>query len=528
MGVYINIGNEAFEKTINTEIYVDKTNILSYTNKVLDSSRRWICVSRPRRFGKSITAEMLSAYYDKSCDSHSLFKNFKISKSCDFEQYINKFNVIHIDIQWIKNSTECIKIVETIQKSIISELKELYPEFADDKCKSLPLLLANIHNKTKNKFIIIIDEWDCIFREDKNNKKAQEEYIQLLNGLFKGSQPDKFISLAYLTGILPIKKYGTQSALNNFEEFTMEDPAMLAEYVGFTEDEVKKLCEHYNMSFEEAEKWYDGYSFYSNKHIYSPKSITDAMSRQRFNSYWTKTETYESLKYYITMNFDGLKDDIIRMLSGDSIEVDTSSFQNDMTTFNVKDDVLTLLIHLGYLAYDSENEKVYIPNYEVMNEFKSAIKGAGWSNVYNAIKLSDKLLEETILGNNEFVAETIDSIHIENSSILNYNNENSLSCIISLAYYSAKKYYKIIREMPAGKGFADILFLPLRNTEKPPIIIELKWDKNIQTSISQIKEKKYLKSVDNYDEILLVGISYDKKIKKHKCAIEKVKIERQV
>lgn len=228
------------------------------------------------------------------------------------------------------------------------------------------------------------------------------------------------------------------------------------------------------------------------------------------------------------MNFDGLKDDIIRMLSGDSIEVDTSSFQNDMTTFNVKDDVLTLLIHLGYLAYDSENEKVYIPNYEVMNEFKSAIKGAGWSNVYNAIKLSDKLLEETILGNNEFVAETIDSIHIENSSILNYNNENSLSCIISLAYYSAKKYYKIIREMPAGKGFADILFLPLRNTEKPPIIIELKWDKNIQTSISQIKEKKYLKSVDNYDEILLVGISYDKKIKKHKCAIEKVKIERQV
>lgn len=528
MGVYINIGNEAFEKTLNTEIYIDKTNILSYTNKVIDSSRRWICISRPRRFGKSITAEMLSAYYDKSCDSYNLFKNFKISKSPDFEKYMNKFNVIHIDVQWIKSSTECSNIPETIQKKVISELRELYPQIMSDEYKSLPLGLADIYNKTKDKFIIVIDEWDCIFREDKNNKKAQDEYIQLLRGLFKGSQPDKFISLAYLTGILPIKKYGTQSALNNFEEFTMEDPAMLAEYVGFTEDEVKELCNRYNMSFEEAEKWYDGYSFYNIKHIYSPKSITDAMNRQRFNSYWTKTETYESLKYYITMNFDGLKDDIVKMLSGDSVEVDTTSFQNDMTTFNVKDDVLTLLIHLGYLAYDSENERVYIPNYEVMNEFKSAIKGAGWDNVYNAIKLSDKLLEETLSGNSEFVAEAVDNVHIENSSILNYNNENSLSCIISLAYYSAKKYYRLVREMPAGKGFADILFLPLKNTNKPPMIIELKWGKSAETAINQIKEKKYLKAADNYNEILIVGINYDKETKKHKCIIEKVELKKEM
>ncbi len=524
MGLYLNPGNDMFQMSLNSEIYVDKTNLIKYTNKVLDSEQKYICVSRPRRFGKSMTAKMIMAYYDKSCDSYELFKNLKISEDKNFDNHLNKYPVLHLDIQWFRSNANNGKdAILLFQKEVIAELRKEYPNCVNENDCYLPLVLAKINANTGNRFIIIIDEWDCLFREDKYDIEAQDEYIVLLRGLFKGNQADRFVKLAYLTGILPIKKYGTQSALNNFREFTMVNPGPLAEYVGFTEKEVYFLCEKYNMDFDETKNWYDGYKFRKVKSIYNPKSVVEAMLNEEFDSYWTNTETYESLKMYIDMNFDGLKDAIITMLGSGHCKINSRFFQNDMTSFESKDDVLTLLVHLGYLGYDVDTSEVFIPNQEIANEFKNAIDGSGWSKIAQALEKSDELLEATIVGNAEFVAKGISDIHLETTSVLNYNNENSLSCVIYIAYYSARKYYTLIREFPTGKGFADVVFLPRHNIDKPAIIVELKWDLSAEGAIEQIKNKNYIDSFNDYNgEIILVGINYNKTTKEHTCFIEKV------
>jgi hypothetical protein len=329
--------------------------------------------------------------------------------------------------------------------------------------------------------------------------------------------------LGYITGILPIKKYGTQSALNNFDEFTMLNPGALSEYVGFTEEEVLDLCEKYQMDFEETKRWYDGYSFRRVPHIYNPNSIVKEMLFQEFDSYWTKTETYETLRDYIILNFDGLKDEVIKMISGGRCKVDSKSFQNDMVSLNSKDDVLVLLIHLGYLAYDMDRREVYIPNNEIRDEFRTAVNGSGWKDVIKALKESDELLQATWKKDADTVAAAIDKVHMQNASIFNYNDENTLSCIITLAYYYAVDEYILIREMPAGKGRADIIFYPKNFSNKPAMVVELKWDQSADSAIRQIREKQYTEALKKYTgEILLVGITYDKQTKKHQCVIEQV------
>jgi hypothetical protein len=339
--------------------------------------------------------------------------------------------------------------------------------------------------------------------------------------MFKGVIADSFIKLAYITGILPIKKYGTQSALNNFYEYTMVDPLLLAPYVGFTEAEVKTLCEKSQMNFEDCKRWYDGYSFDNLHSVYSPNSVIQAVYNKKFRSYWTETDTYEILKHYIEMNFNGLKDAIIRMLGGERQRIKTRSFQNDMTSVKSKDDVMTLLVHLGYLAYDSEKMEVYIPNREVAEEFENAVEEGSWSIIADALSESEDLLEATINGDSDIVAAQLDKIHSDNSSVLAYNNELSLSCAITIAYYSAQREYSRFRELPTGKGFADIVFIPRKNCDKPAMIIELKWDKDADTAIRQIKEKRYAGHLDEYaGNLLLVGINYDKDTKKHSCVIE--------
>ena len=306
-----------------------------------------------------------------------------------------------------------------------------------------------------------------------------------------------------MTGILPIKKYGSHSAINIFDEFSMTDPAMLAEYTGFTENEVINLCEKFNIDSDEMQYWYDGYLFDENIHIYSPESVVNAITRKKFRSYWTRTETYEALKIYIDMNFNGLKDNIIQMLGGSKIKVSVDTFQNDMTTFASKDDVLTLLIHLGYLAYNYNSREVFIPNHEIQEEFTMAVESSHWDEVIKSISISDALLEATLASDYEAVARGIDEVHMNTISVLQYNNENSLSCVISLAYYSARKDYIMYRELPAGKGFADIVFIPRRYSDKPAIIVELKWDKTAEDAIKQIKEKNYSASVEQYNGCLL-------------------------
>ena len=522
MGLFLNPGNDAFVESLNSQIYVDKTGLLAYTNKVLGTKQKFICISRPRRFGKSMAAEMLAAYYSSGIDSQELFKNLEIGKAKTFEKYLNKYDVLFFNMQsFLSRSGNAERMVPYLEKTVLEDLSGEYPELLNTSEEHLSSALEKIYSIHKNGFVVIIDEWDCIFREKKSDTVAQNIYLDFLRDLLKDKT---YIKLAYMTGILPIKKYGTHSALNMFDEFSMTNPGPLSAYVGFTEDEVKNLCQEYDMSFEETRRWYDGYTFRHAEHVYSPKSVVDAMRNEVFDSYWTQTETYEALKIYIDMNFEGLKDDVIRMLGNEKCRIDTGTFQNDMTTFHSKDDALTLLIHLGYLAYDMENREVFIPNEEVRAEFTRAVKASGWDNVIRTISASEKLLEATLQGQEKVVAEYIDAVHQKCTSILQYHDENSLSCVISLAYYSARKYYSEFRELPAGKGFADIVFIPYRTiTDKPAIIVELKWDQTAETAITQMKDKKYSDGLKGYSgEVLLVGINYNKKNKKHSCKIDKI------
>lgn len=372
MGIYLNTGNAGFQ-SIRKSKYVDKSELIAWVNHTLGTKDKLTCVSRPRRFGKSFATQMLCAYYDKSCDSLDLFCDLKIAKDSTFEQYRNRYNVIYLDITWFISTGRTIKNTVTyLQEQVICELCDLYPSI--DKENSLPVMLAKIAEATKDKFIVIIDEWDALFREAKEDIELQKEYIQLLRGLFKSHQTDKMIEAAYMTGILPIKKYGTQSALTDFREYTMLQPKTLAEYTGFTESEVIELCRQYQLNFEQAKQWYDGYSFSKIKSIYNPNSIMQAVKSGEFANYWTETETYESLKVYIEMNIDGIKESLIQMLGGSTCKIDAGTFQNDITNIKSKDDVFTLLVHLGYLAYNMQEKAVYIPNREVRQEFIRAIR----------------------------------------------------------------------------------------------------------------------------------------------------------
>lgn len=529
MGIYLNPGNEQFAVSVNSELYVDKTELIKYTNSRIGKDRPLICSSRPRRFGKTMAVTMLAAYYSRGCHSEELFAGLKISRNEFFKVHLNKYNVIFLDIQWMygnaleeQKRNHAIKVVSYIQDQVIAELRAEYPEYVQDTDISLPSVLAKINAYTKEQFIIIIDEWDCLFREDKNNEKLQKEYINLLRGLFKGTPSGAFLKLAYITGILPIKKYGTQSALNNFREHTMVSARQMAEYVGFTETEVEILCKEYNVPFKEMQKWYDGYYFDRIGHIYSPNSVVEAIDSREFGNYWSKTETYESLKTYIAMDFKGLRQLIVDMLGGSRCGVDVESFQNDITSFHSADDVITLLIHMGYLAYDNKTKEVFIPNEEVRSVFLRAIKNDGWDDVIKAVNASEALLKATLDMDERAVEEMIQEVHMQNTSSLVYNNEISLSSVIMLAYYSACKDYILIREMPAGNGFSDMVFLPKRTSLKPALLLELKWDKTAEGAIQQIKDKRYISALREYKgNILLVGINYEKKSKKHQCRIEK-------
>lgn len=520
MGIYLNPGNELFSEALRSKIYIDMTGLIAFTNEVLATEQKNICVSRPRRFGKSMAANMLCAYYCHTCDSRSMFEELEIGQSDSFEEHLNQYNVLFFNTQrFLTRSPSVSQLPEYWQEKVLQDIRRTFPEAVDLSGGSLSAALEECYAQTGRGFVVIIDEWDCIFREKSADLEAQRHYLDFLRDLLK-NQP--YVKLAYMTGILPIKKYGTHSALNMFDEYSMTEPDELASFVGFTEEQVSVLCQRFHMDFDETRRWYDGYYFERIGHIYSPKSVVDAMRKRRFGSYWTSTETYEALKVYIDMNYDGLRDAVISLLGGNYHRIDPTTFQNDMTTFHSKDDVLTLLTHLGYLAYDAARRSVFIPNEEVRAEFIRAMNTPKWSEVMKAVRASESLLEATMNGDADTVAHAVDEVHMQNVSILEYNNENALSCVISLAYYTAREQYLLIRELPTGKGFADMVFLPRRGCEVPAIVVELKWDHSAHTAISQIKEKQYVKALEGYSgEIVLVGISYDKDTKLHSCVIER-------
>ena len=527
MGRFLNPDYSAFETALNSEIYIDKTGLLAYTNKVINTKQAFICNSRPRRFGKSVTADMLTAYYSKGCDSADIFADYEISHAGDFRQHLNKHDVIHLDIQWcLAPAKGAAGVVSYIEKSVIAELKEKYPDIISEETVSLPEAMSEIYTVTGNKFIVIIDEWDILIRDEANNRDEQENYINFLRGMFKGTEPTRFISLAYLTGILPIKKMKTQSALNNFDEFTMLDAGALVSYIGFTELEVEKLCDKYHKDFAEVKRWYDGYVL-ENQQVYNPKAVVSVMLRGNFQSYWSQTGTYEVVVPLINMDFDGLKQAIIEMVSGSTVDVDTGTFQIVTVSFSSRDDVITYLIHLGYLAYDQRKQCAFIPNEEIRQELLAATKKTKWNELQEFEYQSEQLLEATLDGEETLVADYIEQIHMEYASAIQYHNENSLSSVLTIAYLSAMKYYfKPIRELPTGRGFSDFVFIPKEEyrVDYPALVVELKWNKSAHTALQQIKDKKYPESLLQYTgNILLVGINYDKKSKAHECVIEEYK-----
>ena len=524
MGRFLKIGNDGFRAVFNGE-YVDKSDLIEIVNATLRTERQFTCVSRARRFGKSIGAKMLYAYYDQWCASEDLFTSLKVYQSPAFRRHFRRYPVLYLDMTDFVTRYKSSDVVSHIQSDVIAELKEVFPEMPYRDNSDLADTLFSITSQPyQEKFMVIIDEWDAILREYPGCGDVSEQYLNLLRGLFKSTNAMSTFAGVYMTGILPIKKYKTQSALNNFHEYSVVQPGPMAECFGFTANEVHFLCEKFDMDYGQMLEWYDGYQIGGSKEMFNPTSVITALYNKYCDSYWANTGAYDTVASYIRMDFDGLKDAVVRLLAGESCSVDTASFQNDLNVVRSKDDVLTSLIHLGYLSYDRESRTCRIPNREISVEFKNAIvSDMGWGTIAKAIQQSEQLLKDTIEGKEENVAVAIDAIHADNTSVLKYNDENSLACVLTIAYYTAKKDYLMIREMPTGKGFADIALIPRPVCNKPAIVLELKYDQSADTAIAQIREKRYVGVLKDFaGEVVLVGINYDKETKTHSCRIEKI------
>ena len=531
MGIYVNPNNVNFQEALDSSIYVDKSMLIAEINQLVKTKKKYVCVSRARRFGKSMAEDMLSAYFSKGCDSRELFANLKIAKDPSFEKYLNKLNVIKFDL----NAFYSDRTKDEIVTQVDSAKRDIVPIFTDAICKELTLQFPNvgisesdsvanavlkIYAKTGEQFVIIIDEYDVLIRE-RVADSVFESYLAFLNAMFKNADLSPAIALAYITGILPIVRDKVQSKLNMFDEYTMRDSWSLAEFVGFTADEVRNLCDKYSVDFEECKRWYDGYNI-NGIETYSPESIVSTIRRKKFKSYWTQTGSYEALQNYILMNFDGILDDVKTMIAGGKIHVNVDSYLNTMTDFHSKDDVFTYLVHLGYLAYDEDSEQCYIPNREVRDQWILSVRPAPeYKLLIELVDSSKQLMDSTIEGDSAAVAEALNKAHEQICNNLNYNNEGTFQSVICLAYFYANLKYTIVKEMPAGKGVADVVMIPyVPNT--PALIIELKRNQCEKTALTQIRTKNYGNALEKYSgDLLFVGVNYDEKTKEHKCVIEK-------
>ena len=525
MGTYLNPGNSGFAEILESD-YVDKTELIGLINNTIGTKKKLTCISRPRRFGKSYAAQMLCAYYDKTCDSHELFDGLKIANDPSYKKHIQKYDVIYLDMTGIIGETNISDIVGYTKRNIIEEIRTQYPVVKIEE--GFTATLGNLAEHTGNKIVMIMDEWDSPIREAKDKPEIQKDYLEFLRSLFKNSgTTSKIFAAAYMTGILPIKKDGSQSAISDFKEYSMIKPRQFGGYVGFTEQEVKKLCYDHGISFEMMKQWYDGYEFKDVGSVYNPNSVMQAIDNDDFDSYWTETSAAEGLMEYICKDYHGLTKTIAELIGGVDVKVNTNGFANDLVTFKGRDDVLTLMIHLGYLAYNSETKTVHIPNEEIKLEFQKSIREVSHKETLRRLEESDRLFLDTIEGDEEAVAKQIEKVHREETAPLHYNKEDSLRSVIKLAYYTYREHYVQFDELPSGEGYVDIAYIPKHDSDWPALVIELKWNESAEGAISQILRKKYPESLKDFGkEIILVGISYDKDAqggdKKHHCRIMKV------
>ncbi len=504
--------------------------IISELNKLIGRKNCYVCMTRPRRFGKSYVGDLICAYYSRNCDTRSLFDGLKLSQDPSFEKYLNKLDVIRIDLggMYDKFKDDEEDIITIISREVCKELRTEFPEVTIAPNTSLAEAISLVYYQTEHKFVIFIDEYDALVRQ-KVEQSLFDSYLRFLNGLFKEATTQSAIALAYITGILPIVRDKIQSKLNVFREYNFLYPAPFTEFMGFTEQETKELCERYNMSFEECKVWYDGYKLEDGTSVFSPMSVTEAMTRRRFADYWSKTSTFEVVTDAMLCSNVDFKDIILRLIDGESVGVDVTKYKNTME-FSTEDDVLTFCILLGYLNYNYEDSTCCIPNTELRNQWEGvASKIESTKVVASLLKESSRLLQATIARNANKVAEGLEKAHDIVTSIKGYSDENSFQTAITYAYYYAQNTYTLIKELPTGKGFADVAFIPKYPTQNyPAFIVELKVNSSTDTAMQQIEDRKYGSNLLQYrGNMILVAVNYDPNAsdKKHTCQIKDFVVE---
>lgn len=506
---------KGFAEMTRGKFFVDKSMLIDIINSRISTKEKWFCVSRPRRFGKTSALEMLAAYYTKGLQTDELFRDLKIRHTADYNRHLNAHHVIYMNFSDFFENETVMEGICQISERLLSDLKQVYPDGLQS-VEDVLLALDMTGQMYGDSFVFLIDEWDCVFRFHKGEYEEQALFLLFLKRLLKDKP---YVELVYMTGILPVKKYNTGSALNMFREYTMIDPKKLAPFFGFTGEEVKGLCKKENtVPFEKLREWYNGYSLDGTGGIYNPRSVVEALEEGTCGDYWSRTGGFSELEEYITMNFSGLGETVTRLLAGEEEELNVVGFSNDLDSFQDKDEVLTALVHLGYLT--CSRGKVRIPNREIREEFANTIKKLSWGVVSALLHQSRELLTALLEKKADKVAGMLEDVHDGMQEFKEYNNEHTLKCVIHLAFYASADDYDLKYETPAGKGLADCIFFP-RRPGLPGIILELKYGGSVREALDQIKSRGYLKAFKaDTGRILLVGINYDRASKRHQCMIE--------
>ena len=513
-----NIPLKQFKMDIASEPYVDKSLLIDKLNSFIRTRNRFICITRPRRFGKTMNATMLGAYYTQGYDAHDLFKNLKIAQTTSYEKHINKHHVFYIDFSRMPDYCDSYRTyIDSIMKTIKEDLMNIYPKLSEKSYDYLYQMFLD----TNDSFIFIMDEWDSIFYKDFMQEKDKKAYLEFLKGLLK-DQP--YVELAYMTGVLPIAKYSGGSELNMFKEYNFMNDRTYEDYFGFNEEEIIELTKKYTKpSFETLKKWYDGYYKSDGSSLFNPRSVSSALIDGICLNYWTETGPMNEIAEYIEHNVDAVREDIVKMVAGIPIEVELEGYGAEQLRLDSRDEILSAMVVFGFLSY--HDGFLRIPNHELMEKFQTVLKRSSMGGVADIVNNSKNVLDATIELDAKRVAQYIEEAHDREIPFLQYNNENSLSCVITLCYLYARNYYEVTREDKSGKGFVDYLFTP-KKKGYPAIILELKYNKTAQEAIDQIKRKNYVDRVRNFKEILYVGINYSIDADEHKhhdCIIEKYK-----
>jgi len=534
MGIYLN-SEDAYTLYKSESVkpfFVDKSEMLEELFPLVDEGSHFICITRPRRFGKTITANMIGAFFSCAHDADDIFSSLKIADRPGYREHLNRYDVIYIDFSEMDD--ECRSYTSYIRniKSLLQEdLHGMYPQITFRSGGSVAEDLKRIYLQTHRKFLFVLDEWDCVFHTPFFKEKDKQSYLRFLRSLLKGKT---YVSLAYMTGILPISKYSSGSELNMFLEYTMAAEEKYSAYFGFTEDEVDGLYEKYlartnppGFSRAELRDWYNGYHTMQGRRVYNPRSVVASLTNNNLGNYWTSSGPYDEIFYYIEKNTADVRDDLVLMISGISVPAQIREYAATSMNLSTKDEIFSAMVVYGFLS--CENGRVSIPNRELMDRFTDMLqKEPSLGYVYQLARASDKMLKATLAGDTDTMLAILEYAHNTESPLLRYNNEAELTALVNLVYLSARDSYRVERESRAGIGYADFIFYPKRNPADDCIILELKVDSTPEKAIQQIKDRQYAlqflpqpgNSPVYTGRILAVGISYSRKKKKHSCKVE--------